>query len=199
MIVRRYREGDASALADLIRRFHPRVYAVCARMLGDGPEAADVTQDALIRVIEGIDSFDGRSALSTWIIRVTMNCCISHLRREKLRRHAPLDVPLPSEALRREPAAAERVELAEQADLAMSALAGLEPDARAMLVLRDLQGLEYEQISQVLGIPIGTVKSRLFRARSALRALLRREEDERPPARAPASRMDGAGDLKRHD
>jgi RNA polymerase sigma-70 factor (ECF subfamily) len=182
------RDGDPEAMAELLRVYQKRIYAVCYRMVRDADEAADLTQDALVKIMEGLGSYDGRSALSTWIIRVTMNCCLSHLRRQKLRRHGSLDAPagpddaawvaqMPSEG---ELSAVQRVEQAEMRSILLRALKGLDPQMRAVIVLRDLQDLEYQQISEVLGVPIGTVKSRLFRARAALRAAAELEME--PPA-----------------
>jgi RNA polymerase sigma-70 factor (ECF subfamily) len=182
-LVEAYRRGDAEALADLVRAYQRRVYGVCYRMVRDPDEASDLTQDALIRVIEGLGSYDGRSKLSTWVIRVTMNVCLSHLRKQKLRRHGSLDDPaaggggtwaqnLPSPAGRGELPGTRRVEQAELQVVLQAALDRVDPVMRAVLVLRDLQDLNYQQIAEVLDLPVGTVKSRLFRAREALRAAL---------------------------
>jgi RNA polymerase sigma-70 factor (ECF subfamily) len=153
-------------------------------MLRDHEQAADLTHDALIKVIEGLDRYDGRAKLSTWVIRVTMNCCLSHLRKQKLRRHASLDEPIEGGGTMgqnlgsemgvnpggmAEPTGAERVERTEEEEVLVAALAAIDPQMRAVLVLRDLQGLDYQQMTEVLGLPVGTVKSRLFRARTALR------------------------------
>ena len=178
-------------MAELLRAYQKRIYSVCYRMVRDAEEAADLTQDALVKIMEGLGSYDGRSALSTWMIRVTMNCCLSHLRRQKIRRHGSLDAPAgPDEAawVSRLPAVGElsalqRVEQAEMRSILLRALKGLDPQMRAVIVLRDLQDLEYQQIGEVLGVPIGTVKSRLFRARAALRAAAELEMD-RPGEKA---------------
>jgi RNA polymerase sigma-70 factor (ECF subfamily) len=175
-----WRRGDGDALAQLLQAYHRRIYAVCHRMLHDAEEAADLAHDALVKVVEGLERYDGRSKLSTWIIRVTMNACLSHLRKERLRRHASLDEPAPGEGQSRgqklpargELPALEHVERAEMHGLLLHALAAIEPQLRAVLVLRDVQDLSYDQIAQVIDAPIGTVKSRLFRAREALRTAL---------------------------
>lgn len=171
-LVEAHRRGDPDAIGRLLRLYQRRIYSVCFRMLRDEHEARDLTQDALLKVLEGLDSYDGRSKLSTWVIRVTMNCCLSHLRKQKLRRHASLDVAEEKGAI--PPAAAElspgrHVEQAEMRGILLRAMGGIDPDMRAVLVLRDLQDLEYHRIADVLRIPVGTVKSRLFRARAALR------------------------------
>ncbi len=172
-----HRRGDPEAMGMLLRAFQKRIYAICYRMVRHEHDARDLTQDSMLKIMEGVDSYDGRAKLSTWVIRVTMNCCLSHLRKERLRRHAPIDaidasgrdsgplhVPAVAELL-----PSRRVEQAEMRHVLRRAMGNLDPQMRAVLVLRDMQELEYQLISEVLGVPIGTVKSRLFRARLALR------------------------------
>ena len=176
-----HRAGDPEALATLLRSYQGRIYSICYRMLRDGEEASDLTQDSIVKVIQGLPSYDGRAKLSTWIIRVTMNCCLSYLRRKRVRRHASLDaisdednVPRLDRLAAGEPTPVDRVEHAEAMEALLAALGDLDPPARAALVLRDLQGLEYRQMAEVLDLPQGTVKSRIFRARVALREALER-------------------------
>ncbi|GDX98332.1 sigma-24 [Phycisphaerae bacterium] len=205
-IVERIRSGDAAAWSALIRDYQDRLFGVCFRMVRDREMAADLTQDAFVKVIRGIDSFDGRSKLSTWMIRVTMNVCLSKLRSEKLRRHASLDglaagssgdgrggdwEDLVAQESRsgREPAGTANVELKEERERVLAALRELDPEQRAILILCDCRSLPYEEIAQVLGVAVGTVKSRVFRARTALRDVVEQM------ARASAPRMqDGMQD-----
>lgn len=194
-------EGLASrdAWGELVTRYQDRLFAVCLRMVGDRETAADLTQDAFVKVLQGLDSFDARSRLSTWLIRVTMNVCLSHLRAAKLRAHASLDAPIAPSLLRgaqgtpqsgssraqeREPAAESRVERSEARRHLSAALSGLDPEQRAIIVLRDVQGLDYDQIGAALGLNLGTVKSRLFRARLALRHALE-ARSANPPSIIP--------------
>ncbi|MBT8486047.1 MAG: RNA polymerase sigma factor, partial [Phycisphaerae bacterium] len=173
-----HQAGDPEAMGELLRGYQRRIHAICYRMVAHSEEAADLTQDAIIKVMEGLAGYDGRASVSTWIIRVTMNCCLSHLRKERLRRHASLDAiasgsgeePSTNLAGSAEPRPGSRVEREEERARLLQALGRLESPMRAVLVLRDLQGLDYQQLGTVLGIPVGTVKSRLFRARLALRA-----------------------------
>ncbi len=173
-----HRAGDPAAIAELLSDYQRRIHAVCFRMTRDAEDAADLTQESLLKVMDGLESYGGRSAFSTWVIRVTMNCCLSHLRRERVRRHRSLDEAAgPGETPRgltvpdpRELSGPERVERSEMRPVLLRALEGLEPDMRAVLVLRDIQDLDYQQIGAVLDLPLGTVKSRLYRARAALRS-----------------------------
>ncbi|MBK7403273.1 MAG: sigma-70 family RNA polymerase sigma factor [Phycisphaerales bacterium] len=180
-LVGEIRAGDPHAWTRLIERYQVRVYSVCVRMVHDRELANDLTQDAFIKIIKGLDTFDERAKLSTWVYRVTMNVCLSKLRSEKLRRHASLDsmatgggrdTDRRSElgfSQEREPDADRGVERDEERGRMIAALEALSDEHRAILVLRDGRGLEYEQIAEALDIPIGTVRSRLFRARAALR------------------------------
>ncbi len=176
-LVRACQKGDSQAVADLLQAFQHRVYGICYRMVRHADDAIELTQDVLIKIIEGVHGYDGRAAFSTWVVRVTMNACLSHIRRQKLRRHGSLDDPGPTGELGRwvnladegEPSPYRRVEQAELRSVLLRAMDMLEGPMRAVLVLRDVQGLDYLQISEVLDVPVGTVKSRLFRARTALR------------------------------
>ncbi|MFZ4574274.1 MAG: RNA polymerase sigma factor [Phycisphaerales bacterium] len=185
-IVERIRSGDTTGWSSLIVRYQDRLYGVCLRMVRDRDLATDLTQDAFVKVIQGLHSYDGRAKLSTWMIRVTMNVCLSRLRSQKLRRHASLEgmaeqrrggsdegsgglTAADQFAQNTEPDQVESVEFHEDKDRVLRALSTLDPDQRAVLILCDCRGLPYEQIAEVLGVAVGTVKSRLFRARAALR------------------------------
>ncbi len=175
-LVEAHRHGDPDAIGTLLEAYQRRVYSICYRMVRHEQDARDLTQDALLRVIQGLDSYDGRAKLSTWVIRVTMNTCLSHLRKQRLRRHEPLEGgsenaaagPVDPHSIG-ELSPRGRVELKEMKSVLGRSLLCLEPDMRAVLVLRDMQELEYQHIAHALEIPVGTVKSRLFRARLALR------------------------------
>ncbi|MBL0921852.1 MAG: sigma-70 family RNA polymerase sigma factor [Phycisphaerales bacterium] len=181
----------ARAWEELLLAFQDRLYGVCFRMVRDPERARDLTQDAMVKVIQGLDSYDGRARLSTWMIRVTMNVCLSHLRKEKLRRHASLDVseeggtwagaitgsgdgggPGTGGRAGREPDMLGRVEREEARRMVLQAMDMIDPDQRAILTLRDVQDLDYRDIAEALDIPLGTVKSRIFRAREALRGAI---------------------------
>lgn len=196
-LVEAYRAGDPEALGTLLRAYQRRMYSVCYRMLRNDEEARDLTQESMVKVLEGLATFDARARLSTWIIRVTMNCCLSHLRKRKLRRHASLDSPAPSvgPGMREgsspgwgsgllvdpvEPGPDRRVELGEEREALMRGLDALDPQMRAILILRDMHDLDYLQIAEVLDKPVGTIKSRLFRARLALRQAMEGKSPEAP-------------------
>ncbi len=182
--------GDHAALARLLELFERRVYNLCLRMLHHRDDAAEAAQDTLVKVIEHLPSFENRSEVGTWIYRIAMNQCLTRLRQRQNRPTVSLDAmggshshhssgqphapsvagKLPGAPGReRELSPAQRVERDELLGLLQVALARLDEAFRSVLVLRDLEGMDYQQISQVLQLPEGTVKSRLFRARLALR------------------------------
>jgi RNA polymerase sigma-70 factor (ECF subfamily) len=178
-------------------------------MVSNPDTAADLTQDAMVKIIQGLPTWDARAALTTWMIRVAMNVTLSHLRAQKLRRHASIEGlseaggrasrhagprsrvgptgsgrPASLEQ-HREPDGPSSVQKEELRERVAGALAALEPDHRAILILRDMQDLDYEQIAAVLDVAVGTVKSRLFRARAALRQAL--EAGTNPPSDNPGA------------
>lgn len=181
-LVRQLQSGDRGALGELLGAYHRRVYHQCLRMLSNPDDAAEVTQDALTKAIQHVDGFKGDSRFGTWLFRIAMNVSISHLRRRKVRQAASLDKQASADAgsdqaadlkallsQRREPQPDQSVEQREQVELLMAALDRLEANLKGVILLRDLQGMDYQQIADVMGVPVGTIKSRLFRARLALR------------------------------
>ena len=198
-LVEAHRRGDPEAVGRLLAAYQRRMHAICHRMVRDDHTARDLTQESMLKVLQGLDGYDGRAKLSTWIIRVTMNCCLSHLRKQKLRRHASLDASTgdpesggtsragPEPVAIREPTPPGRVEQAEMQAVLGRALSSLDPEMRAVLVLRDMQELEYHRIAEALEVPVGTIKSRLFRARLALREAVEIELERGRRARSSAA------------
>lgn len=189
-LLERIHAGDHDAWTELLTSEQDRLYTMCLRMLGDRELASDLTQEAMVKIIQGIDSYDGRSRLTTWMYRVAMNLCLSKLRSEKLRQHASLDRPMAagdgarsgahyssSFEQTREPPADQIVQDQQQRRVLAEALGRVSPEQRAILILRDARGLDYGQIAEILDIARGTVKSRLFRARVALRHAIEHPAD----------------------
>ncbi|MBL8758391.1 MAG: RNA polymerase sigma factor [Phycisphaerae bacterium] len=198
-LIARLREGRAAPddWATLVRAHQDRIYATCLRMVGRPDVAADLTQDTFVKAIQGIQAFDGLSAFSTWLTRIAMNLCLTHFRSAKVRDRAVaqahrLGIVRSSESDRsaghfREHGSPSRVEQDETRGALSKALGALDPDQRAILVLRDVQGLDYDQIAAALEIAVGTVKSRLFRARLALRQALDAASNPPGPSSPPAA------------
>jgi len=183
-LVDQIQSGDRGALGELLGAYNKRVYHVCLRMVRHADDAADLTQEVLLRAVKHIDGFRQGSRFSTWLLRIAMNLCISHMRRGRVRQTVSLETetsggpenqatPLRNLiASEREPGPSAGVEREEQIELLHAALETLDAPLRAVILLRDLQGMDYQQIAETLSVPVGTVKSRLFRARLALRKAL---------------------------
>jgi len=177
--------GDRGALDVLLARHFDRVHAICRRVTGHPEDALDATQEALIAVTRGLHRYDGRSLFTTWLYRVATNAALDELRRRK-RRPEPAELiedrPLGRGGTAGAPVAAAPVESVVAARLDVdAALAGLRPEFRAAVVLRDLCDLDYAEIAEVLDVPIGTVRSRIARGRAAIADQLR--EPTGPPER----------------
>jgi RNA polymerase sigma-70 factor (ECF subfamily) len=162
--------GDRDALDRLLRRHYDRIHGLCRRLTGNEADALDAAQEALLAIVRGLDRFDGRAAFSTWVYRVATNACLDELRRRKRRpvasAHAYEDPPAsPDAPPGHDDGVADRLAIE-------AALADLQPEFRAALVLRDLCGLDYAEIASVLDIPPGTVRSRIARGRAALATTL---------------------------
>lgn len=178
-LVEQCRRGDLSAVGPFIEKYQDRVYNTCWRLCGNAEDAADLTQEAFVKAIEAIGQFDGRARFYTWVFRIAVNLAISHRRQRSRRRtvalhgiHRPdaADAAPPAEwladdALGPEARAAQREEHAR----VLAAMETLDDEQRGVLVLRDIEQFDYAQIADILSIPVGTVKSKLHRARMALR------------------------------
>lgn len=171
----RHRYGDPAAFEEVYGRFAEMVFALALRMSGDREEAADLSQETFLRVYRHLGRFRGRSSLKTWIYSVTVNCCRSKLGRRRRRR---LERPVADRPVRLEEVADERAGPEQRAlghDLGRrltAAIAELPLAFREAVVLRDVHGLSYAEIGEILGVRIGTVRSRIARGRERLRQRL---------------------------
>jgi RNA polymerase sigma-70 factor (ECF subfamily) len=168
--------GNRSSLEELLRRHYDRVYAVCRRVTGDENDAADAAQEAMIAVVRGLARFDGRSSFSTWVYRIATNASLDELRRRRRRPLTTIETnadQVPTELI--DPDAGVRIDSTADRMALDRALADLPEDFRVAVVLRDVGDLDYTEIAEVLGIPAGTVKSRIARGRAALASALGRQ------------------------
>ena len=188
-LVRRFRAGEPEAFTDLVRRHQHRVYSVCLRVLGDADAAADVAQETFLTVLRKLDGFRGDAAFTTWLHRVAVNACYDELRRKRRRPmlHAVAEDGPEHEA--GPPAPDHADEVAGTHDVA-AALASIPEEFRMALVLADVQDMAYEQISKVLDVPVGTVKSRVHRGRLALAVALDIDPAREPGRRAQTSEQE---------
>lgn len=179
LLVARAKAGDESAFAALVEENQKKVYALALRMVGDPEDAADLAQEAFLSAWKGLPQFQGTAAFSTWLYRLTTNACIDFLRREARRKRTgsvlSLDdtgdgdsLELPDD--RADPHRA--LEQQQTREQIAQAMAKLSEEHRRVLALREVAGLSYAQIADLLGVEEGTVKSRIARARLALRKKL---------------------------
>ncbi len=205
-LLRKAQHGDRASYGQLVVAYQDRLYNALLRLVGDSEEARELTQEAFTRGLMKLNSFRGDASPYTWLFRIAVNLAISHLRKVQRHRVFSLDAPprngngrhdddqassLAERVSRngsalgsagggsadRPPDDLERKELHGEV---LSALGRLDAEYRAVLVMRDIEGFDYQQMADVLGLPLGTLKSRLFRARLALRDELRAYLSDRP-------------------
>src|SRR5205807_4864187 len=178
-LVRDARRGDAQAFRSLVERYQRRVYQLALGMVRDPDEAMDITQETFVRVHRYLPSFKGDSSFFTWTYRIATNLCLDSARKRGRTERVDLDesdaeieahMDPPSAALAGPHRAALNAELKSKID---EALAGLSENHRAILLLREVEGLSYEELARTLGIRKGTVMSRLFHARLKMQRKLR--------------------------
>jgi RNA polymerase sigma-70 factor (ECF subfamily) len=166
VLVARARTGDLDAFEVLVRRHTPTVYAHAVRFFGDTAGADDIVQEVFIKVYRGLGGFDERAKFSTWLYRVARNTCLDHVRAGA---HRPVPIDPLTVTTRAPGDVADQVALSASVEVALRALA---PEDRDALAAVSWYGLSYAEAGEVLGIPSGTVKSRVFRARRTLSATL---------------------------
>jgi RNA polymerase sigma-70 factor (ECF subfamily) len=189
-LLRKAQTGDRGAYGRLVALYQDRLFNAILRMVGDYDEAAELAQETFTRGLDKIDGFRGEASPYTWLFRIATNLSISRLRKVQRRRTFSLDSPVGSPNGTRgrgaadaedqasslvgrmagaEPTPHEQAERHERNGKVLEALGRLDAEYRAVLVMRDIEGFDYQQMADVLGLPLGTLKSRLFRARLALR------------------------------
>ncbi len=182
VLVEAARKGRPGAFEAIVRAHQDRVYAFCARMLSDREEALDVAQDVFLAAYRGLAGFRGDASLSTWLLKIAANRCLNVIRRRSARagKETSLsavgsgeDGDLPFDPPGRDEDRPERiVEERELGTILLRALGRIDPEARTLVLLSDVEGLSYEELADAAGLPLGTVKSKLHRARMALRKML---------------------------
>jgi len=181
LLLEAFRKGNPGAFDAIVRAHQDRIYAFCARMLSDREDALDVSQEVFLAAYRNLGTFRGDAALSTWLLRIAANRCLNRIRQRRsigaretpwpdggADAEGPVFQPATSEAT--EP---DRVAEARETGAILSeALGRLDPGTRWMVLLSDAEGFSYEEIAEMANVPVGTVKSRLHRARMALRRML---------------------------
>jgi RNA polymerase sigma-70 factor (ECF subfamily) len=180
LLVEAFREGKAGAFDAIVRTHQDRVYAFCLRMLADREDALDVAQEVFLSAYRNLAGFRGEASLSTWLLRIAANRSLNRIRqratraaREVMSIEPQEDGDSPFQPPGREEDRPDRMmESRETRKILEAAIANLDEDSRMLVLLSDVEGLSYEELSEAVGIPLGTVKSRLHRARMALRKML---------------------------
>ncbi|MFG0331866.1 MAG: sigma-70 family RNA polymerase sigma factor [Maioricimonas sp. JB049] len=177
-LIDRCRAGDVEAFGGLVARYQDRLYGTLVRMLGSTHEASDVAQDAFVLAFQKLDTFRGDSAFYSWLFRIAHNAAAS---RRRKRRVARTSVEAVREQTGQEPTdhrpsadPSHALQSQERSELVRQALDELAEDHRAVLVMKEMENLRYEQIAELLDCPVGTVRSRIHRARNELREKLNR-------------------------
>jgi RNA polymerase sigma-70 factor (ECF subfamily) len=173
----RARAGDRGAFGQLAIRLQNRLYNAVLRVVGDREEARELTQETLVKALGSVEGHRGESGPYTWMFRIATNLAISHVRKVQRRRTFSLNAGrgedqasgLVDRLSGRDPGPAAAAESAESRQQVLTALGELDIEYRTVLVMRDIEDMDYQQMAEVLGVPLGTLKSRLFRARLALR------------------------------
>jgi RNA polymerase sigma-70 factor (ECF subfamily) len=181
LLLEAFRQGRHGAFDAIVRAHQDRVFSFCARMLSDREEALDASQEVFLSAWRNLATFRGEAALSTWLLRIAANRCLNRIRQRKS--SAAREEPWPEakadgEAPEFQPAAPEEgrpdrvAENRETGEILSEALGRIDPDSRWLVLLSDVEGFSYEELAEMAGVPVGTVKSRLHRARMALRRML---------------------------
>lgn len=184
LLIKQWQQGNSEALERLIIKYKDRIYNTILRICGNRDTAAELSQDVFVKVIENARSFEGKSSFYTWCFRIAVNITLNWCRKQSRHNVVSLETQLDSDyteakaSLRdfldndkaQDPL--EVIQRKEQVDIIVQAIGRLDDDQRAVLVLRDIEDMNYNQIASVLEIELGTVKSRLNRARANLRQIL---------------------------
>jgi RNA polymerase sigma-70 factor (ECF subfamily) len=181
-LVERSRDGDLSAFNQIVQRYQSQVYNLAARILGDRAGAEDIAQETFVSAYKALARFRGGS-LRAWLLRISSNLCYDQLRSAKRRSEQSLDEAMESPGFAvpsREPSPEQQALSGELRDYIQGAILGLPFDQRNTLALVDVQGLSYEEAAEAMNISLGTVKSRLSRARAAVRDALMEQKELLP-------------------
>jgi RNA polymerase sigma-70 factor (ECF subfamily) len=174
--------GDADAFGQLVRTYQDRLFTSIGHLIGDASLAEDVVQDAFVQAYVKLDTFQGKSSFYTWLYRIAFHIAINHRRQQK----PAVSVEQNSETLGQMQAdhsdcPSDQLERQERTELIQQALTTLSDDYRAVLVLREIEGCDYQTIASITNVSVGTVRSRLYRARALMREAIVRAERRSSP------------------
>lgn len=175
-------KGDNLAFEALMEKHMGIIYNIALRMTANQDDAEDMTQEIMIKIFRSLGSFKGNSKFSTWIYRVAVNTCLDELKKKKNKKHLSLDAEISGDDGENQieikddsPSPEKLAEQNELRDMVAAAVKLLSDEHRAVIVLRDIRGMSYSEIAEILGCSDGTVKSRISRARAQLKMILEKE------------------------
>lgn len=176
-LVIRAQRGEKSALGQLVERYQDRIFNTCYRMCHNHADALDMTQTTILKALEALPRFEARAGFFTWIFRIAVNVVISQRRGERRKRELGLvgsgaDIDEMQRTPAQDSAPADRLSQAELGRRLDGALGRLDEEYRLVVLLRDVEDMDYAQIGEILDVPVGTVKSRIHRGRLMLREIL---------------------------
>lgn len=174
--LKRFKNGDISAFEELVLNYQDRIYNLCLYMLGNKHDAEDAAQDTFLKAYRGLNDFKPNASLYTWLYRIAVNTCIDYKRKpllESLFRRSDTGEEVVIEHPSDSPSPEKNYESKQIQNALQEALRKLSPKLRAVIVLKEMEGLSYEEIADTLDISTGTVKSRISRARDELKILLK--------------------------
>ena len=184
LLIQKAQKGDTNAFGTLVASYEKFIFNVACKMFSNSEDASDIAQEALIKAYKNIDKFDFNSSFSTWLYRITVNACIDEMRRRKGRESISIDaedeesglaVQIEDTSL----GAEERVIQNETVSEVRAAIDKLSEEHKTVIILRDLQDMTYEQVAQTLDLSIGTVKSRLARARKSRKDIILKDREQK--------------------
>lgn len=182
LLVKKAQNGDNKAFELLMEDYFKKIYNIAFRMTNNADDAADMTQEVMVKLFRNIGSFKGDSKFSTWVYRVATNTCLDELK--KMRRHSHTSINAEFDTGDGEmtfdvedtaPTPEEQTEKSELREMIAAAVAKLSPDHRAAIILRDIRGFSYDEIAKILKCSEGTVKSRISRARAQLKSVIEKD------------------------
>jgi len=181
-LINRFKDGDASAFDEIIFKYQDKLYNLCRHMLGNAHDAEDAAQDVFLKAYQNLNRFKPEASLLTWLYRIAINTCIDYRRKpffESLFKNSKegdvFVIDQPSDS----PSPEKLYESKEIGNAIQFALGRLSEKLRTVIVLKEIEGLSYEEISEVLDVSIGTVKSRISRAREELKELLKKFREQK--------------------
>jgi RNA polymerase sigma-70 factor (ECF subfamily) len=184
LLLEKAKSGDVAAFEELIEAYQKKVFNLALRIIGNYDDAADLAQETFVRIFKAISNFKEQSSFSTWVYRITTNVCLDEIRKRKNKKVVSIDEDIhmddgdmKRQVISEDPGPDEAAERAEVRRVVNNAINRLPEDQRVVITLRDLHGMSYEEIAKILDLPGGTVKSRINRARLALKNVLSSERE----------------------